>query len=166
MARLEAIRLARMTLAEGRFNPGAERRFNDARADRAYEAAFREARVGTPDDDPAAVAARVAASAARRPVVAALDDWAVCAADGRRRAWVLGVARRADPDAWRDRARDPAAWEDRGRPGQPGPDRRRLAAQPASLLGRWGSGCTPSAATAPPSWRGCTGSIRTISGSP
>ena len=92
--------------------PGPSGVSTTARADRAYEAAFREARVGTPDDDPADVGARVAASAVRAPVVSALDDWAACAADGRRRAWVLGVARRADPDAWRDRARDPAAWED------------------------------------------------------
>ena len=65
VTQLEAIRLARMTLAEGHFNPGAERRFNDARAARAYEAAFREARVGAPDDDPAGMAARVAASTER-----------------------------------------------------------------------------------------------------
>ena len=45
--------------------------------------------------------------------MAALGDWAVCAADERRRAWVLGVAQKADPDAWRGRARDPAAWADR-----------------------------------------------------
>jgi serine/threonine-protein kinase len=112
VAQLEAIRLVRMTLVEGRFNPRTERLFNDARADRAYEAAFLAARVGTPGDDPAGLGVLVAAMAVRAPVVAALDDWAACAADGRRRAWVLSVARRADPDAWRDRARDPAAWED------------------------------------------------------
>ena len=56
-----------MTLAEGRFNPAAERRFNNARADRDYEAAFREAGVGAIDDDPEDVAARVAASAVRAP---------------------------------------------------------------------------------------------------
>lgn len=110
--RLEAIRLARLTLAEGYYNPGADRRFNDGRANRAYEAAFREAHVGTPADDPEDVGSRVAASAFRAPIVSALDDWAACAADARRRDWVLRVARRADPDAWRDRARDPAVWED------------------------------------------------------
>ena len=123
VARADAIRLNRATLAEGRFNPAAERRFNNARADRDYEAAFRDAGFGAIGDDPEAVAARVAASAARQPLVAALDDWAVCAADERRRAWVLGVARRADPDAWRDRVRDPAAWDDPHRPGRIGPDR-------------------------------------------
>jgi serine/threonine-protein kinase len=137
VSRLEAIRLARMTLVEGRFNREADRRFNDARADRAYETAFREAHVGTPADDPGGVGARVAASVVRPPIVVALDDWAVCAADERRRAWALAVARRADPDAWRDRARDPAAWGDQAAItslAQSAP----LAVQPASLLGALG----------------------------
>jgi eukaryotic-like serine/threonine-protein kinase len=45
-------------------------------------------------------------------LVAALDDWAVCAADPARQGWLLGVARRADPDPWRGRVRDPATWND------------------------------------------------------
>ena len=113
VARLDAIHLDRATLVEGRFNAVAERRFNNARADRNYESAFREAGFGAIGDDPAGVAARIAASAARRPLVAALGDWAICAADEHRRAWLLGVAQKADPDAWRGRARDPAAWADR-----------------------------------------------------
>ena len=113
MARVEAIRLDLATLAEGRSNPAAERRFNNARADRDYETAFHDAAFGEIDDDPKAVAARVAASAAREPAVAALGDWAVSAADDRRRAWALTVARRADPDPWRDRVRDPLAWRNR-----------------------------------------------------
>ena len=112
-ARVEAIHLNRATLVEGRFNAVAERRFNNARADRDYESAFREAGFGAIGDDPAGVAARIAASAVRQPLVAALGDWAICAADERRQASVLGVARKADPDAWRGRARDPAAWADR-----------------------------------------------------
>jgi serine/threonine-protein kinase len=113
VSRLDPIRLTRITLVEGRFNPAAERRFNDKRADRAYELAFREAGVGGPGDDVGAVGRRLATSPLHTPIVAALDDWAVCAADRGRRAWVLGVARRADPDPWRDRALDPAAWGDR-----------------------------------------------------
>jgi serine/threonine-protein kinase len=105
VARLDAIRLDRATLVEGRSN--------NAKADRDYEAAFREAGLGDVSDDPEAVADRVAASDVRQPLVAALDDWAVCAADKRRQGWLLGVARRADPDAWRDRVRDPVAWGDR-----------------------------------------------------
>jgi tetratricopeptide (TPR) repeat protein len=46
------------------------------------------------------------------PLVAALDDWAVCCPDRVRQDWVLRVVRGADPDAWRDRVRDPAAWGD------------------------------------------------------
>ena len=111
-ARLDAIRLQRATLVEGRFNPAAERRFNNARADRDYKKAFREGGWGEIEKDPEAVAARVATSVARGVLVSAFGDWAVCATDASQRAWVLGVARRADPDAWRDRVRDPAAWDD------------------------------------------------------
>ncbi len=113
VARADAIHLKRETLAEGRFNPAGERRFNNARADRDYETAFRDAGLGAIGDDPGEVAARVAASPARQPLVAGLDDWAVCARGERRRAWVLGVARQADPEAWRDRVRDPRMWVDR-----------------------------------------------------
>ena len=44
--------------------------------------------------------------------MAALDDWAACAADRDQQAWVLAVVRQADPDPWRDRVRDPATWDD------------------------------------------------------
>ena len=110
---MDAIHLDRAVLVEGRFNPAAERDFNNARADRNYESAFREAGFGAIGEDPASVAARISASTARQTLVAALGDWAICAADERRRAWILGVARKADPDVWRDRARDPSAWADR-----------------------------------------------------
>jgi hypothetical protein len=89
----------RVTLVEGRFNAVAERRFNNARADRNYESAFRETGFGAIGDDPAGAAAQIAASAARVPLLAALGDWAICAADARRRAWVLSVAQKADPHA-------------------------------------------------------------------
>ncbi|HYT92769.1 MAG TPA: tetratricopeptide repeat protein, partial [Gemmataceae bacterium] len=53
-------------------------------------------------------------SAVHRALVAALDDWAVCAADAGRQAWLLEVARLADPDpeGWGDRVRRPKAWGD------------------------------------------------------
>lgn len=137
VARADVIRLKRATLAEGRFNPAAERRFRNARADQDYESALRNAGLGTVGDDPETVAARIAASAARWPLVAVLDDWAVCAADGRRQAWILGVARSADPDAWRDRVRDPATWNDRT--ALAGLARTAsVAGQPASVLSALG----------------------------
>jgi serine/threonine-protein kinase len=112
LERLEAIRMTRSTYVEGRDNHLADVRFNNAQADREYQKAFRGAALGEPPDDPDGAAGRIKASAVRVPLVAALDDWAVCAPDGARRDWILRVARRADPDAWRDRARDPAAWGD------------------------------------------------------
>jgi serine/threonine-protein kinase len=112
LVRLEAIRLNRSTLTEGQSSHGALLRFNKARADRDYTQAFRDQGLGEPPDDPEAVAARVRASRWVAPIVAAMDDWAVCAADPARQEWLLGVARRADPDPWRDRVRDPAAWRE------------------------------------------------------
>jgi len=107
VARLDAIRLDRAIVVAGVFNR--------TRSNRDYEREFRAAGLGTVHDAPGVVAARVAGSPVRRALVAALDDWAVCTADARRRAWLLEVARTADPDPWRDQVRDPQAWEDRAR---------------------------------------------------
>ena len=78
-----------------------------------YAAAFKEAGLGEPGDDEGAVAQRVRASRVAGPLIAALDDWAAVAQDLVTAAWLLGVARRADPDPWRDRFRDPAVRGDR-----------------------------------------------------
>ncbi len=104
VARLDALRQYRAAHQQGS-------KPDYATADRGYEAAFGDCGMGVPGDDPAAVAARAAASPVREALVAALDDWALVA-DGKRRAWALEVARRADPDPCRDRLRDPVAWED------------------------------------------------------
>jgi serine/threonine-protein kinase len=103
-AKLDAARLQAATNDEGRFD--------FAGAELLYAAAFAEAGLGQEGDNVEAVAARVRASAVRGALVAALDDWAVCAAVKDRPAWLLRVARRVDPDpeGWRDRARDPVAW--------------------------------------------------------
>jgi eukaryotic-like serine/threonine-protein kinase len=112
LVRLELIRMNRSTLAEGQLHHGALLRFNKARADREYAEAFRDQGLGEPPDDPEGVAARVRASKWVAHIVAALEDWAVCATDPARQDWLLGLARRADPDPWRDRVRDPAHWRD------------------------------------------------------
>jgi eukaryotic-like serine/threonine-protein kinase len=103
---LDAIRLRRVTRG-GLI-------FYQAQAARKYEEAFREAGLGTAHDPPQSMAAMVNASTVRKALVAALDDWSVCAADKEQRAWLLAVAQRADPDpeGWRERV--PAAWEDSG----------------------------------------------------
>jgi serine/threonine-protein kinase len=104
--RLDDIRQGRAVTSEGR----------RVDAEGAYAAAFREAGLGEVDDDEEAVAQRVRDSGVGGPLVAALDNWAFVAAPGSRtRAWLLGVARRADPDGWGNRFRDPAVWDDRQR---------------------------------------------------
>ena len=109
VALLDAIRLRRTELIDGRDETGANR----DRAGQEYENAFGEAGFGSMHDHPTVAASRVAASDIRQALVAALDDWA-CSVGGDRRAWVLEMARQADPDAtgWRDRARAPATWLD------------------------------------------------------
>ena len=166
MARLDAIHLNRATLVEGRFNPAAERRFNNERADRDYESAFREAGFGAIGDDLGGCGGDGSRPRpCAEPLVAALDDWAICAADERRRAWVLGVAQKADPDAWRGRARDPAAWADRTALAELA-HTAPMAGQPAPFLVALGERLHDLGGDGTTSSRGCTRRIRTISGPP
>jgi len=85
---------------------------NTARVDQLYESAFREAESGGPGDDPEAIGARIAESAVRDSLVAALDDWAMKTYEPERQRWILAVARKADADTIRDRLRDPDTWND------------------------------------------------------
>ena len=103
---LDRIRLSRAT--------GGNLPFYKTQVDVDYTKAFGDSGLAKLDDPPERVAARVRGSAVYLALMAALDDWAVCTADARRRVWLLAVARLADPDpqGWRDRIRDPATWED------------------------------------------------------
>jgi serine/threonine-protein kinase len=107
VTQLDAIRLKRATRGE--------LAFYKARADQEYAEAFQEAGLGKVLDPLLDVTATISASAVREALIAALDDWAVCAADKERRDWLLEVARRVDPDSegWRERILDPAMWDDR-----------------------------------------------------
>ena len=127
VVRLDTIHLYR--LASG------ELRFYKARADREYAAAFAEAGLGNVGEDPAGAAARVRASAISVPLVAAIDDWAVCASGLPERRWLMHVASQADPDptGWRQRLRDADAWDDRQALATLAQD-APLANQPVSLL--------------------------------
>jgi serine/threonine-protein kinase len=102
--RLDAARQRALTLVGGRPDY--------AVADREYIAAFKEARLGQEGEKPEAVAAQVRASAVRTELIAALEDWASVARDEPRRAWLLEVARGADPNPERDRLRQPELWRD------------------------------------------------------
>jgi tetratricopeptide (TPR) repeat protein len=104
--RLDAARMKASVLAGNRFDTAA--------AAREYAAAFREAGIGEETEAAEVVAGRIRSSAVREQLVAAVDDWAIRAGklESERRAWLLAVARAADPDPWRDRFRDPAVWQD------------------------------------------------------
>jgi serine/threonine-protein kinase len=113
--RLDAIHLNRAAVVVGRRD---STHHNREWADREYASAFREAGFGQVGDDPAAVAARVASATVRDELVAALDDWAVCAGragDAGRQRWLLLMLRRADPNptSVRQRLRDTALGQDR-----------------------------------------------------
>ena len=106
MARLDAIRLDRSVVAGD---------FDRARSDRDYETEFRAAGLGTVGDAPAGRGGERRVLPREPVLVAALDDWAICTSDSRRRTWLLEVARTADPDPWRDKVRDPLVWNDRAK---------------------------------------------------
>jgi tetratricopeptide (TPR) repeat protein len=115
---------------------------------RLYGAAFAEAGLGR-DGEVEAVAARVRDSAVRAELVAALDDWAIFTPDPGRRAWLLAVARGADPHPWRDRLRQPQLWRDRARLTRLVKEVKvaELSPQLATTLGRvlrgWEGGAVP-----------------------
>jgi serine/threonine-protein kinase len=103
---LDRIRLSRLT--------SGKLALYKTKADQDYAKAFEDAGLAKADDPPGLAAKRIQASAVRVALNAALDDWSVCAVDKERCDWLLGVARKADPDpnGWGDRIRDPASWED------------------------------------------------------
>jgi serine/threonine-protein kinase len=85
---------------------------NDVGTDSEYETAFAEAGLSVFGHEPGATADKVTRSSIRDTLLAALDDWALGAPEDRR-ARIFEVARRADPDPWRDRLRDPTLWRDK-----------------------------------------------------
>jgi tetratricopeptide (TPR) repeat protein len=101
---LDAARLRASTLVAGRFDR--------AGAEPLYEETFAKAGLSEPRADSETVAARVRNSPVRAEIVAALDNWASITQDPTRLAWLLAVARAADPDASRDRLRQPELWRD------------------------------------------------------
>jgi serine/threonine-protein kinase len=105
VARLDSIRQQRAVFVEGHYD--------DRGADINYAAAFSLAHLGNERDDPDVVAVRVRDSAVREQIIAGLDDWSTAAQAPQQQAWILEVARRADPDPWRDRFRDPKIRSDR-----------------------------------------------------
>jgi serine/threonine-protein kinase len=92
---LEAIRMDRAMASTADF----ARADFDAR----YKHAFETAGI---------MADRINALTVRAAVVAALDEWTICTNHAPMREWLMTIARLADPDPWRDRARDVHSWFD------------------------------------------------------
>ncbi|HEY4260764.1 MAG TPA: protein kinase [Schlesneria sp.] len=103
--RLESIRLNRL-------NPEIEGdKF--VRAIGEYEAAFGESAFFDMRQLPNIVAAKIRATNIAPAVVVALDDWACCTHDQRRRDELFEVARQVDGDAISSRMFDPELWTNR-----------------------------------------------------
>lgn len=100
--RLDAVRLGRDRLQQ-------DGNINYAESSRQYETVFREAGLGTFQDDPERVAESLKTSTILSALIAAMDDWAACAGK-KERDWVLRVVRKLDPDPWRDQVRDINGW--------------------------------------------------------
>jgi eukaryotic-like serine/threonine-protein kinase len=85
-----------------------------SKADQDYMKAFEKSGLTKALDQPEIAAARIGESPVKAPLIAALDDWAVCAVDKSRREWLLAVSKVADPDplGWSGRIRATAAWDD------------------------------------------------------
>jgi tetratricopeptide (TPR) repeat protein/tRNA A-37 threonylcarbamoyl transferase component Bud32 len=104
VGRLDAIRLARIAGSS---------RFDLAKSDREYAAAFQAAGLGNPVEEDDSPVERLREKSLRTAAASALDDWAMCNSDERRRERLLAAARRADPDpSWGDRVRNPKLWTD------------------------------------------------------
>jgi serine/threonine protein kinase/tetratricopeptide (TPR) repeat protein len=103
--RLEAIRLDRL-------NPMVEGdKF--VRAVGEYEAAFANSGMFDMREPPNVVAAKIRSTSIAPAVVVALDDWACCARDQKRRDELFEVARQVDGDAITSRMFDPELWTNR-----------------------------------------------------
>jgi tetratricopeptide (TPR) repeat protein len=85
--------------------------FDDKATERGYDEVFARIGLKWADTDPDTAAAIVSRSAVRQAILAGLDDWAVMAT-GEKRARILDVARKVDPNPWRDWLRNPVVWDD------------------------------------------------------
>jgi eukaryotic-like serine/threonine-protein kinase len=85
-----------------------------SKADGEYLAAFEKSGIAKLRDQPEIVAPRIGKSPVKKPLIAALDDWAICTSVKGRREWLLAISKIADPDplGWSDRIRATAAWDD------------------------------------------------------
>src|SRR5262249_32141113 len=107
LRRLDQIRQSAGVLVEGKWQPG--------KAALEYEKAFADLGYDFRHGDPERLAATIKASPIQAALVSALDDWASSlnlrgAKDRSVQRTLLEVARRSDPDPWRDRFRRQESW--------------------------------------------------------
>jgi tetratricopeptide (TPR) repeat protein len=110
VVQLDDIRYRKWTWTVDEENKG---EFNTKIAPPEYRTAFAKYGLDFVSLAPVEAAKRVATSAVRADLVAAVDDWALYEPDPAVRARLLEIARRADPGPWTDRLRDPAVLGDR-----------------------------------------------------
>jgi serine/threonine-protein kinase len=106
--RLDSARNRGATVVAGEFDPSRAQ-------EPLYLSAFADAGLGQEGQDAKAAAAKVRGSEVRAELVDALDHWAGVTRDQTRRAWLLAVAREADPNPTRNRLRQPELWQDAAR---------------------------------------------------
>jgi serine/threonine-protein kinase len=114
---LDTIRLESASMVAGRWD--------ESVAAAQYEAAFRKLGLAVADAAPDELAKQLQALPLRWLLVAALDHWVDVVRDAALRDRLLELARRADPDPWRDRFHDPRVWGNR-------PALEALAAEPGA----------------------------------
>ena len=90
---------------------GGKGHFNTKIASPEYRKAFADRGLDLEMLDPVETARRIAASAVKADLVAAVDDWALYERDESLRNRLLAIAGRADPGEWLNRLRDPAVWD-------------------------------------------------------
>jgi tetratricopeptide (TPR) repeat protein/predicted Ser/Thr protein kinase len=78
-----------------------------------YQKAFAQRGLDLAALDPAEAAKRIAASAVKSDLLAAVDDWALYEPQPGLRDRLLEIARRIDPGPWTNRLRDPAVRHDK-----------------------------------------------------
>jgi tetratricopeptide (TPR) repeat protein len=110
-----------------------ELRFDILTPAREYDGLFADSRFQVRQGDVNQVAARIQPLTLRLVLVAALDNWAEVTTEPQLRRRLLAVAKRVDPEPWRDQVRDAISRDDQGKL-QELARRNDLGEQPPQLI--------------------------------
>jgi tetratricopeptide (TPR) repeat protein len=134
VVRLDDIRYRKWALIA---EPGGKGHFDTKSAAPEYRKAFAERGLDLIALAPAGAAERIAASAVKGDLIAAVDDWALHEPDAATRDRLLEIARAADPGDWTDRLRDPGTWKQKAAVAQLAADADPATVPPAALSVLW-----------------------------